>query len=981
MFSDMATPRIFAHAPGVDFPAALVAGLKSRLANSPPEAMARVMLIVNAPRMRRRVTELFLADGAGFLPKILLVTDLGRDMAFADVAPAVPALRRRLQMTQAIDRLLTADPTIAPRTAVFDLADSLATLMDEMQGEGVHPDAIAALDVSGHSAHWRRTQDFLSIIATFFAATTEPDAEGRQRLIVERLIGQWAAHPPRTPVILAGSTGSRGTTALLMRAVARLPQGAVILPGFDTDQPATVWDALADAKAAEDHPQYRFHALLKAVQILAAQVVPWHGVAAPNPARNKLISLALRPAPVTDQWMRDGKHLQGLADAVADMTLIEAPSPRAEALAISLILREAAELGQKAALITPDRGLTRMVTASLDRWGIVPDDSAGRPLALSPPGRFLRQVVGLAGVLMTSEALLALLKHPLTHSGSGRGDHLRWTRLLEQRIRRDGVPYPTWAYLTDWASKQPDAAIAGWVAWLQRALVGTDEVGIRAFADHVTWHQRLAEDLACGLVSEGTGGLWDAAAGVGALRVMQTLADEAPHAGDLSAGDYANIFKSVLMQAEPVRDALLSHPDIMIWGTLEARVQGADLVIMGSLNEGVWPGMPAPDPWLNRDMRGKAGMLLPDRQIGLSAHDFQQAVGAQRVVLSRAKRNADAETVPSRWVSRISNLLAGLPELQGPQVLSDMRARGDIWLRKASLLEDPQGQAAISAPRPSPRPPVAMRPTEMSVTDIAKLIRDPFAIYAKRILRLYPLDPLRPGPDAALKGEVLHKIVEDFVREPRHATQAIARTRLLELARVRLDAQVAWPAARALWLAKLDRVADFFLTTDALRQGIPILLETEGRMPIANLGFTLKARPDRIDVLPDGRVHLLDYKTGTPPTEKQQKKFDNQLLLQAIMAQHGAFGPNVPTDVAHISYLGLGSNATEVMTEITDDLLATQWAGLLDLITRYQQHLTGYTARRALFEDRFTGDYDHLARYGEWDTGDAPVPVVVGDAE
>jgi len=829
MFPETPNPRVFAQAPGVDFPAAVVAGLKERLKSKPPEAMARVTLIVNAPRMRRRITEVFTSTGPGLLPKILLVTDLGRNMAFPDLPVAVPPLRRRLQMTQAIDRLMTADPAIAPRSALFDLADSLATLMDEMRGEGVHPDAIAALDVSGHSAHWRRTQDFLGIMAAFFAADIAPDAEGRQRLVVERLISRWHDMPPVDPVIIAGSTGSRGTTALLMRAVARLPQGAVILPGFDTDQPQPVWDCLLDAKVSEDHPQFRYFALMQALGLSCKAVAAWHAPALPpNPPRNRLVSLALRPAPVTDQWLRDGPALTELPEALAEVTLIDAPTPRAEALAISLILRQAAENGQKAALITPDRGLTRMVAASLDRWGIVPDDSAGRPLALSPPGRFLRQVVALAGVPLSAEALLALLKHPLMHSTAGRGDHLRWTRVLEQYIRKHGVAFPTMTFLGDWARLQTDAGVALWVGWLQGALTGVDAIGVRSFAAHVAWHQTLAETLARGMVPDGAGGLWDAEAGKGALRVMQALTDEAPHAGALSPVDYANIFNAVLQQAEPLRDALLSHPDIMIWGTLEARVQGADIVILGGLNEGIWPGMPAPDAWLNRDMRNKVGLLLPDRQIGLSAHDFQQAVAARRVVLSRARRSADAETVTSRWISRLTNLLEGLPGDEGKGLLCDMRARGNAWLRKAALLEEPQNGAAKPATRPSPRPPAAVRPKELWVTDIPHLIRDPFAIYAKRILRLYPLDALRPGPDAALRGNVLHRIMEDYARGLRPQTQAEARDRLMDIARRRLQADVAWPAARALWLARLERVVDVLLRNEVARGGVPIRLEFQG---------------------------------------------------------------------------------------------------------------------------------------------------------
>ncbi len=978
MFPELPLPRVFAQAPGVDFPAALVAGLRLRLAGQPPEDMARVTLIVNTQRMRRRIVALFVQAGAGFLPKIRLVTDLGTDAGFADIPPAIPALRTRLLMSQAIDGLLTADPSIAPRTALFDLADSLATLMDEMRGEGVSPAAIAALDVSGHSAHWRRTQDFLGIMAAFFGDDALPDVEARQRLVVMRLVSLWQVQPPDAPIILAGSTGSRGTTAVLMQAVARLPQGAVVLPGFDWDQPAGVWDALNDAKASEDHPQYRFHTLMRALQISAPQVEPWHDVPAPNADRNKLLSLALRPAPVTDQWMRDGPALQGLAHATKDMTLIEAPSPRAEAAAIAMILRLAVEVGQKAALITPDRNLTRMVTASLDRWGILPDDSAGRPLALSPPGRFLRQVANLAGKTLTSEALLALLKHPLTHSGQGRGDHLRWTRLLERHIRNRAQPFPTEGFLADWVTMQTDAGVAGWVAWLGGALMGADSIGTRQFADHVTWHQTLAETLARGAADTGTGGLWDAVAGAGAQRVMLTLVAEGAHAGALSPFDYANLFAAVLDQAEPVRDAVLAHPDIMIWGTLEARVQGADLVILGGLNEGVWPGMPPPDAWLNRDMRMKAGLLLPDRQIGLAAHDFQQAVAVGTVILTRAKRTTDAETVASRWVSRLTNLMAGLNDQGGPALLDAMRARGAVWLQQAHAMDVPDGHDTRPAPRPSPRPPVQMRPTELPVTDVARLIRDPYAIYAKRILRLKPMPPLRPTADGSLKGRVLHAVMETFARNLTDGARAEARMRMLQMMQAELAKVVAWPAARALWFAKLERVANFVLDQEEIRQGQPILLEEQGRMTIAALGFTLTARPDRIDLLPDGRVQLIDYKSGTPPSKERQKAFDKQLLMTAVMAAHGAFGVNVPTEVAGISFIGLGSSPSNVNTDMTEELLDHHWQGLLRLIGRYQSRSTGYTARRAMPSVKDISDYDHLARFGEWGTTDGSAPQIVG---
>ncbi|MFN3577228.1 MAG: double-strand break repair protein AddB, partial [Tabrizicola sp.] len=375
----MTDPRpIFALPPGADFPAELVSGLIARMACQPPEAMAKVTLILNTQRMRRRVTDCLLAQGARFLPRLMLVTEAALLSDLALPRPTSP-LRRRLVLSVLLDRLLEKGATQFPRAALFDLADSLASLMAEMQGEGVTPDRIAALDVANHSAHWARTQAFLGIVAQALAEDA-PDAEANLRRAVASLPETWTRRPPPGPVILAGSTGSRGTTALLMQAVAGLPQGAIVLPGHDFDLPYWVWEGMDDALTAEDHPQFRTRRLMDLLGFVPQDVQAWTATPAPDPARNRLVSLALRPAPVTHQWLHEGRELGDLPSATRGLTLVEAPTPRAEAMSIALILREAAETGTRAALITPDRDLTRRVSAALDRWGIRPDDSAGRPL-------------------------------------------------------------------------------------------------------------------------------------------------------------------------------------------------------------------------------------------------------------------------------------------------------------------------------------------------------------------------------------------------------------------------------------------------------------------------------------------------------------------------------------------------------------------------------------------------------------------------
>ncbi|MEP5152630.1 double-strand break repair protein AddB [Planktotalea sp.] len=973
MFEPQDNARVFALELGVDFPTALVSGLRKKMAGQPPEAIARVQLIVNTARMRRRVTSLFTDGTAQLLPQITLLGDLGKDPKFHSIPQAVSPLARRIELISLVDALLRQNPSLASRSSLFDLADSLATLMDEMQGEGVSLADIDALDVSDGSGHWNRAKEFICIVGSFLDLSQEPpDAQARARAVVLAQIADWQANPPEHPIILAGSTGSRGTTALLMQAVARLPQGAVILPGYDTDMPKEVWNELSAEHpmrmSPEDHPQYRFAKILKDLNLETDKVPLWETTPPASAARNKVVSLALRPVPVTDGWLRDGPKLSDLPSAMGGVTLLEPQTSREEALAIAMRLRLAAEDGKTAALITPDRMLTRQVTAALDRWNITPDDSAGTPLQLSPPGRFLRHVMELFLRPLDAEALLTLLKHPLTHSGEDRGDHLRLTRELELSIRKYGPAFPDTDSLNQWASKTKLEGAVEWACWVANTFCGHMREGLQNATELAEQHIALAERISQGMNGDGTGELWQEGAGREALKQWHALHPVLENLPDLNARDYADLFGGILSRGE-VRNPDSGHPNVLIWGTLEARVQGADVLILAGLNEGSWPEAPSPDPWLNRRMRQGAGLLLPERRIGLSAHDFQQAIAAPEVWLTRAQRSDDAQTVPSRWLNRLTNLMGGLPDQNGPEAIEQMRARGDAWLKRARLLEEPIESPA--AKRPSPRPAIEARPKQLSVTEIKTLVRDPYAIYAKHVLGLAPLDGLVKTADARLRGIAVHQVFEDFVKGWKTANSA---EDLMALATRIFEDDVDWPSARLMWAARIARLADDFVAEERERQANAVSshIEVKGKSTLPDLGFTLTVKADRIDLNERGGAHLYDYKTGAIPSKPQQLAFDMQLLLEAAMAERGDFDGLHPRHIEGATYLGVGTGVKSVKAPLDEKPTAQVWKELYKLISDYQDPNKGFTARRAMEKSKSFGRYDQLSRFGEWDETSLP---------
>lgn len=982
LFSPADGPRVFALPPGIDFLGALIAGLEARLPRGDlfgpdPLAVAQVEIWVNTRRAARALAERMATGAPRLLPRIRVVTDLA-DAALAplDLPAPVPPLRRKLELARLVRTLAASAPDLAAGSAVFDLADSLAELLDELQDEGLHPSVLTAVDAAEHAAHWQKSLAFLQLISGYLEAAGPGDGPGRLRAAADALALRWAAHPPAHPVIVAGSTGSRGVMRVLMGAVARLPQGALVLPGLDPGLPRHVWDRLGhDDAGASDHPQHGFRRLADAIGFDPAVVPPWHPAAPPAPERNALVSLALRPAPVTDQWRTEGAALLGtLAAACERLAWIEAPDPRREALSIALALREAVENGERAALVTPDRTLARRVAAELDRWGIIPDDSAGRPLGLTPPGTLLRRLAALIRRDLTPGDLLAILKHPLVASAPGaRTPHLRLTSRLELDELRGGAPWIDWPALDRWAAKRAgkgDEEAPAWIDWLRAALAPLATAGSLPLADHLALHRASAEALAAGPSAAPDHGLWDEAAGAEAASLFLAAETEAEAGGILAPADYRSLFQSLLTGRDVPGAAEITHPGISIWGTLEARIQSADLLVLGGLNEGVWPRLPGADPWLGRGIRRAIGLPSPELRIGLSAHDFQQAMGAPRVTLARAVRDTEAPTVASRWLLRLENLLLGLGE-EGAGVLKAARDRGQRLVAMASRLDEPVERVPPER-RPAPCPPPEARPRDLSVTQAETLIRDPYAIYARKVLNLRRLDPPGRRPDALSRGLVIHQALDDFVTATLDAlppdAEAVYRATIVEA----LAQNAPWPAVRSIWTSRLARAARWFIETETARRtrAAPTLREVKGRREIAGLAhpFAITARADRVDVGPDG-VAIYDYKSGNAKSEAEIAAFHLQLPLEAAIAEAGGFEGLPPSAVTHVELLYFGNRLPR---PIDRETLADTWTRFVALIAHYQDATTPFVARLRPHKLSWPGDYDHLSRKGEWSDGDEP---------
>ncbi len=1081
-------PRVLTLAPGAPFldtvARAVLSGDLPATGGATPERLALpdINLILPTPRATRAMQDAFLrasGDQALLLPRIVSITEGDEDLALlaavtdltglgADVVatlpPAIDDIERKVTLTRLVlhwskAMAENADARVHPELAdqatyvghqtpaqAAGLAGELAQLMDIVEREGASLAGLKDLVPDNFSAHWQSTLDFLKIVTEAWPGHLKE--RGATSKVVRRNAAILAeaqrlrSNPPKTPVIIAGITGSIPATAELMRVVADLPQGAIILPGLDHSLDEKSWQAIAPIQkngepftsfSHPEHPQYGLKRLLDTlglergdVQTVGdAKAEPRHKI------RQRFISEALRPATTTKAWQDLPNTLASdLKTALEGVQVIDAPNAQDEAEAVALILREVAETpGRTAALVSPDRILARRVGVRLESWGIRVDDSAGRPFVKTAPGTFLDLVIAAISSDFAPTDVIALLKHPLARLGLdpftirktaraleiaafrtaylGRGldginDALLRARLdvetkrrLHKSVRR--------IHTEDWDNahlimERLTDAFTPLVPLFDRRGAHDLNAFVRAHietAEALATHpdkkdskpqningndKNFKEDApnteACD--TDTTSPLWMGAAGEqGSLFFANLLSDTTPELS-ITGADYADLYRSLVVGLN-IRERNPVHPRLSIWGLFESRLQQPDVIILGSLNEGVWPKTADPGPWLNRAMRHSLKLPSPEEDIGREALDFATLMGADTVYLTRSEKTGGDPTVPSRWLLRIRALLAGLDA-------EDLLQSTTPWVEWARARDDVRRVPSITAPQP--RPPVALRPRKMSVSNVERWIKNPYAVFARNILDLEPLDPLGKAPGPDLRGSIIHEALARFskahpIGSEGIKTQDALAAALMEQANDVIADYKAHPRIAAFWLPRIERFAEWFSETEAQRrQGVSrVVEETKGSLVFKAPGgpFEVSARADRIDVTDTGLI-ITDYKTGKPPSEKDVETGKSpQLVLEAAIALLGE-GFERTDDTRAVSALRFisasggippGEEHTVLAKKDIKETAERVVGELKELATAYDDPATPYTAlRRQKFDYRFD-DFAHLARVAEWSGSDS----------
>ena len=1002
--------------------------------------LSDVTIYVPTRRSARTLAELFRSyahNNVTFLPKIRPLGDIDETYhiteSLADASELPPEMshtERHLALTRLIlgwiksstqqlnqhnftdDQILSASPTDAAW-----LARELILLMDQIESEDANWSQLSKLVPEEHAKYWQLTIEFLQIAfdvwPSFLAEQGKMDPVARNSALIHNEADLLARFGSKGPIIVAGSTGTVSATRKLLKTIAELPNGAVVLPGLDLFLDDKSWNLLTESGANSGvkrltkhndsnpgHPQFGLAKLIRHLGITRKDIVSLCPPASTNlEVREQVVSEAMKPVITTDSWINFQRKPANLDLNLAfeDCALIEAKNEIEEGLAIALVLREAIENGNKATLVLTDQTLARRVASELERWSIQIFHSTGQYLKETPPTVLARLITKLALHRLDAVTVLSLLKHPITRIGMNQAELRLAISALERGILRgpqsdEGFSGLQRAIANSKKMQQEQSHIPKWqrlsasewqtveevIVRLENAL--SPLINLKEQGDEISINELARRTLhSLQLVGTDNNGddfqlfSWESTDDL--VKFLKSLIDDNKSGLEILPANWPELFESLLVNISTL-DTRNAETRVDIYTPLESRLHRPDIIILGGLSEGSWPRIIRNDPWLNRPMKSGMGLEQPERRIGLSAHDFCQSLGTQRVIMTRSLRADGSPTVASRWLQRLLTV-------SGDSIAELLRKNGLKYIDWAQQL-DSSSEIPKPVTRPCPKPPISSRPKQLSITEIETWVRDPYAIYARKILQLEPIDMIGGSPGAAERGSIIHDCLAEFLRDWDGPFNDLAIERLIEIGAAKFETLSVFPQLYALWWPRFQRIARWFVNNFELERAKSLqqrYLECSGVMEvrIERELFKLVGRADRIDLLNDGSLSILDYKTGQIPSLRQvETLLAPQLPLEVAMVKSGGFqGIAKECEIRDQTYVILsgGKKAGDVQDRSPKNVSVVELANqasqsLQNLVRAYFEHEQGYLSRARVFKERiFSGPYDHLARVQEWSVG------------
>lgn len=931
----------------------------------------------------------FLNNGATLLPKICPIGDIDENgIAFLDyenenisdegLLPPINEIERNLILSKLIKQ---KNQSLNDEQA-FALAVDLAHLIDTVEMEMLSFDNLSSIVPEHLSQYWQETLEFLQIITEWYPKIlqergyTNPVA--RKIKLIYKQVEIWKQFPPKGRIFIAGSTGSLVPIAYMINAISEMENGYVILPHLDK--------ILSDddfENVGQNHPQYGLKNLLLKMNIKRQDVKELKPSTPINEnlfERETLSSYIMLNSSLDANWQTMPNVNANTLNGISKITF---KTDLDETLGLALCLREMVEKNKKTLLITPDRKIAKSVASELKRWDIIVDDSAGISASEIDTGNYIILLLNAIIEKFPPFALLSILKHKFTSLGYAKDKLEQIVNNLEENVLRGNFGLDNIDKIiskTEELKIKNDKIEISPILSLLNTLKEQIKIFDNLFEENekvsiyniLYTHLQIVEkfvqndkkepDFVNNLLYNGDLEFQLCDKLKELLKTLYNLKDDKFDIDKMDLKSYRDFISSYLFNLK-LRPTNNSHPLIAIMNSIEARLLNADVFIMAGLNEQTFPSTTSDDPWMSRPMKAEFKLPLPERKIGLSSHDFSEFFCKQNVIMTRALKVDSNNTIESRWLQKLDAILQ-IKNLKLDDEFSNMVLD---WTNNIDKVND----TPVRCVRPAPKPPLEARPKQLSATNIEKLYRDPYIIFAKYILKLSKLKDIEQDTLPADFGNVIHNSLEEFKKKNLSTYE--------ELMQIIMKNALPYKEIDIIdfWYRKFESIAKWFIEYEAKlkKEGVEATYtEISGTMPITKR-FNLFAKADRIDILKNsGGAIISDYKTGTAPSVKDvESGYSPQLPLEALILNHHGFKDvkgNPKTSEMRYLEISDGKEKSAIKNIEIDEFLEKTLASLVEIIEKFDNENTPYISRpnpstvgQAIEE---YSDYNHLERVKEW---------------
>lgn len=937
-----------------------------------PLSLCSVTVLLPTRRACRRLNTLLQQHAScatTLLPRVIALGDLGQSLFQEQpFLSSEEALGKTLTHIKHLGDSLSLSESLPLAKAFLELEKegSLHQINWQEGLKRVFPDDLAQHRQSS-LLHLEKVIEGLKSVLPFFPGARQ--AQALQTFLDAKILSAHSDHhDPASNQSLSNRVYAYGLfpknplEQAFLKNLVQHPEAMVWLSGLDRQGPETEF-----ALRVVPHPQACHAALLTSLGQKRAEIPDWP--ACQTPPLNKTSKEYEANQPLkesfTHQIFQETFEPEKPASRHIGLSTLVCRDSQEESRLIALVMRQTLEKeGQKALFVTTETSLARSVMEELKRYDLYPDTGSGFPFAWTEAGSFLN--LALDAITTHDDfAKLCLLKHPLSRLGKKAQETRSKARQFERLRLRSSPAQPMPSDLKDFLDLVDRVA-----APLKKALSRPKDLHRPAdlFQTHLQLCETLSQDETnCALI-------WSQEVGNLSFETCKTLLKTLSHFPSLSAKEYPGLIRS-LIKSQTIRASHSVHPRLLILDPDQASLQKADLLVIGGMVETCWPQTSRSDPWLSEEMKKSLSLTTQIRQRSLESHLFTELLESFPTVLM---------TMPAR-------------SKEGPQKTSPFLKRLETAAKSQGICLKPpipwhqwtkelvRVKRLVPMSRPQPCPPTHKRPRHLSITDIETLHLNPYLFYLQKILNLRPFPDLQPDPGPALLGTLLHEIFEAFLRQQDHSWE-----KLMSLGQDKMAPYQDSLAVRYFWQSQFEACAQWFLSQQASlepkpqhflewtgslkrpfilpeqqQRALSLFPEDDSALPPQPI-LKISGKADRLDLYPQGRVRIIDYKSGRLPSRKELYEGGRlQLPLEALILKEGGF-QRLPRDtpLESLEYWQLKDPCQRVAyTDHLEDLVGQATQILETLITTYYDQEAPFSAP---FETTAPPCFTPLVRTQEW---------------